>query len=88
MDCIRNIGISNTIKNLLSLRENEKKIIISSETLHGWEPAKLLLFKMFPSVPLKMLMRIFEDYKQADSSELKTGTSALTFRLRFERYIQ
>lgn len=63
VDRTRNVGITSTLKNLLSVRDGEESVLKNACWLGaGKEEEKVTDFAF--SVPLKLLMGFFEDYRK------------------------
>lgn len=62
VDRVNNVGITTTIKNYLSLNDNESKLLENAGWGVNFKKTDSNLFNV--CIPLKMLMGFFEDYKK------------------------
>ena len=63
IDRVKNVGITTTLKNILSIRDQEKKRMKTACWLGPGESTSIKEFTY--SVPLSMLFGFFEDYKKS-----------------------
>lgn len=63
-NCMKNVGITRTLKNLLSLQKSEKNKHGNADWRGAGETKTVSISDFILCVRLKMLMGLFEDYKR------------------------